>query len=114
MPNWADEPTAELTPVHTAFLTRDREQVWIHSYAEPAMVVLTYPSVELDEHPQGEMPGLVRELHVRPRDPKALSGKFTNELLRHIGEGWDRRDAERVWSADPWETPSVLDEPATF
>jgi len=111
---WTDEPTAELTPVHTAYLTRDREQVWIHVYRDPRMVVLTYPRVELDDHPQGEMPGLVREIPIGPRaNPQE---RYVTEIERLISQGWQDRSVTvgHVWTDDPWALPPVLDGPAPF
>ena len=104
------------TPVHTAFLTRGDERLWIHSYAEPAMVVLTYPAVALADHPRGELPGLVRELHTRRGCIESLRDKFVAERERHVAQGWTSRTdvIVRVWSGDPWTVPSALDAPCPF
>ena len=112
----SETSAASLTPVHTAFLTRGDERLWIHSYAEPAMVVLTYPAVALAGHPRGELPGLVRELHTRRGDSVALGMRFAAEVDRHAADGWRVRRASilHVWSGDPWTVPSVLDAPCPF
>lgn len=105
-----EDSAASPTPVHTAFLTRGDERLWINSYAQPAMVVLTYPAVALADHPRGELPGLIRELHTRRDDAESLRRTFACEADRHAGEGWTDRSAAvaHVWSADPWDTPDPM------
>jgi hypothetical protein len=111
--SWADEATRELTPVLTARMVRDRESVWIHAYPDAAMVVLTYPRVALPDHPQGEMPGLVRELHTARTARFGAAWKWETEVERHTAEGWQLA-AHTVFDGDPWDAESTLDRPPTF
>jgi hypothetical protein len=98
-PGMLREITAVLIPTRTALFRRDGETLWIHAYTAPRMVTLTYP-------------GLVREVHVGPRAD--LGDAFHSLCSDAAGNGWERQAGIYVWSGDPWDHKSVLDEGPTF
>src|SRR4051794_25425563 len=105
------EVTAATTPSHTALLVRDRETLWVQAYPATRRIVLTYPSVALPDYDKGEQIGLVREIPVGAG--ANLGDCFHSLVADAIGNGWQRK-VHSVWAGDPWDAPSVLDQPPTF
>lgn len=104
---------ATTTPLMTALLYRGGETAWVYAFGEPRMIVLRFPPVRLFI---GEMPGVIRELHVAQR--QSLTDKFNTAVHELRQEGFRQHSTapamDRVWSADPWDVPSVLDTAAAF
>lgn len=99
-PGMLREITAANTPSHTALFRRDGETMWIHGYLAPRMVVTTRPGV------------VVREVHVGAR--VNLGDVFHSLTSDAVNCGWQRQAGIYVWSGDPWNHTSVLDEGPAF
>jgi hypothetical protein len=105
------EVTAANTPSHTALMVRDRETLWVNAYPAARLVTLTFPPVPLPDYDRGEQVGLVREVYVGRA--ANLGDCFHSLVTDALDNGWRRR-VHSVWTEDPWDTTSVLDQPPTF
>jgi len=105
------EATATTTPSHTALFRRDRETLWVNAYPAIRTVTLTYPPVPLPDYDKGEQVRLVKEI-------RAGAGVNITDVFYSLTADAVRNDWQRVpcgvWTTDPWDVRSVLDEGPTF
>jgi hypothetical protein len=93
---WRDEALAEWSPALLAEVT---------AATTPSHTAL------LPDYDQAEQVGLVREVSVGSR--ANLGDCFHSLVADAIGNGWVRK-MHGVWTGDPWDATSVLDQPPTF
>lgn len=105
-------------PTLTVLFTRGfptyTETMWVHGYASAKTIVVSYVSVQTTDGKR--IPGLIRSIPIGWRDlasADTFRACFEREVESLARDGWVRKP-HTVYSADPWDETSVLDEGPTF
>lgn len=119
----ADDHRCMDVPAFTALMHRDMqtyvEAAWIRGYPNIRRIIVTVlpTTIASGPHAGAEMPGVIADVPVGWRDmasSETFRTRCEQEVSRRIAEGWARKDTTTVWSGDPWDTRSTLDEGPSF
>lgn len=113
-----DDHRLQDVPTHTALLHRQQgtyvEALWMRAYANAKTIVATFPAIT---NPAGiTLPGVVVSIPIGIADMQSANlfrTRFGQAVATYVRQGWVRK-SHSVYSADPWDVTSVLDDEPNF
>lgn len=115
---FAAEHAGQDDPAETVLMHRQHkhytEVLWIRAYRAARCIVLTFPPIEVEVETgvRSQVAGTVRHVPFG-HGPDAMTRAMQREVRISESVGWEAKNTA-VYSADPWDVTSTMDDRPTL